>query len=91
MGRNTQFARRRHPEQAIRGAQGILALARDHGPAALNDACARALERNTVGYEEIRRYLQRAKLDTPLPLPQPVVHEHIRGGAYYAQEADHAA
>ena len=85
------FVRRRHPEQAIRGAQGILALARDHGAAALNDACARALERNTVGYENIRRYLRHATTETPLPLPEPVVHEHVRGGAYYAQEADHAA
>lgn len=85
------FARRQHPEQAIRSAQGILAQARDHGAAALNEACARALERNTVGYENIRRYLHHAATEPALPLPEPVVHEHIRGSAYYAQEADHVA
>ncbi|MBK9496975.1 MAG: hypothetical protein IPO08_21190 [Xanthomonadales bacterium] len=36
------FARRRHPEQAIRSAQGIIGLARDHGKEALNSACTRA-------------------------------------------------
>jgi transposase-like protein len=37
------FARRRHPEQAIRGAPGILGLHRDHRAEALEPACAQTL------------------------------------------------
>jgi transposase len=89
------FARRRHPEQAIRSAQGILALARDHGAAALEAACARAVELDAIGYEHVRRLLLSARVQPALPLP-PVTHEHVRGSAYYdattdASEAHHAA
>ncbi|MDZ4271534.1 MAG: IS21 family transposase [Erythrobacter sp.] len=89
------FAKRRHPEQAIRSAQGILGLMRDHSAAALESACARALELDTIGYGSVRRLLLTARTQLPLSLP-PTVHEHVRGGDYYgakagAQEADHAA
>lgn len=89
------FAKRRHPEQAIRSAQGVLGLARDHERAALEAACGRALALGTVGYEHVRRLLRMAVVQPCLPLPEPVVHEHVRGGGYYApdaaQEASHAA
>lgn len=78
----TLFAKRRHPEQAIRSAQGVLALMRDHGAAALEAACARAVALDTIGYEAVRRLLLAAQVQTPLPLP-PVTHEHVRGGDYY--------
>lgn len=79
------FAQRRHPEQAIRSAQGVLALARDHGPAALETACTRALALQAIGYQSVRRLLT-----TPIvrdahdaPSSPPRTHEHIRGGDYY--------
>jgi hypothetical protein len=88
------FAKRRHPEQAIRSAQGVLALARDHARAALEAACARAVALDTIGYEHVRRQLLIAQVQPPLPLA-PVAHEHVRGGDYYsahgAAEAAHAA
>ena len=89
------FAKRRHPEQAIRSAQGILGLVRDHSAAALEAACARALELDSIGYDNVRRLLLTAENQLPLPLP-PTTHEHVRGGDYYAapsstQEIDHAA
>ena len=86
------FARRRHPEQSIRSAQGVLSLRRDHGSAALESACAKALSLNLIGYQALRNLLSSAQLQTPLPLP-PVSHEHLRGGDYYAgaQENRHAA
>lgn len=85
------FAKRRHPEQAIRSAQGVLALVRDHDRAALEAACERAVALDTIGYEAVRRQLLIANVQTPLPLPA-VVHEHVRGGDYYsAAEVSHAA
>lgn len=89
------FAKRRHPEQAIRSAQGILALARDHERADLDAACARALALDAIGYEHVRRQLHIAKVQAPLPLPA-VMHEHVRGSDYYsapggATEAGHVA
>ena len=79
------FTKRRHPEQAIRSAQGILGLVRDHSAAALESACARALELDSIGYENVRRLLLVAQTQLPLPLPH-VAHEHVRGGDYYATE-----
>jgi transposase len=88
------FAKRRHPEQAIRSAQGVLGLRRDHAACALEAACARALAMDAIGYEHVRRLLIVAQVQPPLPLP-PVTHEHVRGGDYYsghlAGEAAHAA
>lgn len=91
----TLFAKRRHPEQAIRGAQGILALARDHGAAALESACAKARALDTIGYEHVRRLLLSADATVPLPA-LPRTHEHVRGSDYYggaqqAWELGHAA
>lgn len=88
------FAKRRHPEQAIRSAQGVLALVRDHDRMVLDAACARALALDTIGYEHVRRQVLMASAQPPLPLP-PVIHEHVRGGDYYATarstEVSHAA
>lgn len=85
------FAKRRHPEQAIRSAQGVLGLVRDHGANALEAACARAVALDTIGYAAVQRLLQVAHVQPPLPLP-PVTHEHVRGGDYYAAtEVRHVA
>ena len=86
------FARRRHPEQAIRSAQGIIGLARDHGKEALNSACTRALALNAIGYHAVKRLLIHHEHQVPLPLP-PAAHEHVRGGDYYGHtgEVNHAA
>ena len=88
------FAKRRHPEQAIRSAQGVLGLRRDHGASALEAACARAVALESIGYENVRRLLRVAQVQVPLPLPA-VTHEHVRGGDYYgascATEVAHAA
>ncbi len=80
------FAQRRHPEQAIRSAQGVLALARDHASADVEAACARALALNAIGYGHVRRLLTLAQVQAPLPL-LPVNHEHVRGGDYYSGNA----
>lgn len=88
------FAKRRHPEQAIRSAQGILALARDHQRDALEAACQRAVALDTIGYEAVRRQLLIAGMQAPLPL-SPTTHEHVRGSDYFgassATEVSHVA
>lgn len=90
------FAKRRHPEQAIRSAQGVLGLVRDHGADALNAACKRALELDAIGYHHVRRLLAGAVHEPPIaptaPAP-PSVHEHVRGADYYDRTAGarHAA
>jgi len=76
------FAKRRHPEQAIRSAQGILGLVRDHTAAELESACARALELDAIGYQSVRGLLLTARTQRPLPQP-PTTHENVRGGDYY--------
>jgi len=51
-----------HSEQgplAVRRIQGVLALAKKHGPAAVEDACAVALEVGVCNYRFVRRYLER--------------------------------
>jgi len=89
------FAKRRHPEQAIRSAQGILGLVRDHTAQALESACARALEFDAIGYQSVRSLLLTARTQLPLALP-PTAHENVRGGDYYGvsgvkQESSHVA
>lgn len=86
------FGKRRHPEQAIRGAQGILGLRRDHSAIELEAACAKALQLDAIGYDHVRRLCRSRPEQALLPLP-PMLHEHVRGSAYFeaAAEVNHAA
>jgi transposase len=61
---------------AVRRIQGVLALAKKHGPAAVEDACAVALEVGLGNYRFVRRYLQRGP-QLPLSLRQvdPLIRE----------------
>jgi len=68
-----------HSEQgplAVRRIQGVLALAKKHGPAAVEDACAVALEVGVCNYRFVRRYLERGP-QLPLSLRQvdPLIRE----------------
>jgi transposase len=54
---------------AVRRIQGVLALAKKHGPAAVDDACAVALEIGVSNYRFVRRYLERGP-QLPLSLRQ---------------------
>lgn len=76
------FAKRRHPEQEIRSAQGVLGLRRDYDASTLESACARAVALQSIGYDHVRRLLLVAQVQVPLPLPT-ITHEHVRGGDYY--------
>jgi hypothetical protein len=61
----------------VRRIQGVLALAKKHGPAMVEDACAVALEIGACNYYHfVRRYLERGP-QLPLSLRQvdPLIRE----------------
>ncbi len=80
-----QAVRRGHPEQAIRSGLGILRLAKDFTPAALELACERALQIHSYSYRSIRQLLQLPVAPSPKPLT-PITHDNLRG-AHYFQES----
>jgi transposase len=77
-----QAAHRKHPEETLRSAQGILRLGSDFSPEQLEQACSRALEIQSYSYRTVRTLLQ-----TPPPAPTPttpdVTHDNLRGAKYY--------
>jgi len=81
-----QARRRLHPEETLRSAQGILRLAQDFTPAALEGACTRALAVGALSYRAVRTFLQ-----TPeAPAVQPaldLLHENLRGAQYFDSPA----
>ncbi len=56
-------------QSAVRRIQGVLGLAKKHGTAAVDDACAAAIEVEVYDYRFVRRYLER-KAPAPLTLRQ---------------------
>ncbi|MGQ0428763.1 MAG: IS21 family transposase [Gammaproteobacteria bacterium] len=77
-----QAAYRKHPEETLRSAQGILRLARDFSPAQLEQACARALQLRSYSYRAVRTFIE-----LPATVPtQPALdlaHENVRGPDYF--------
>jgi transposase len=90
---------RPHPEQGYRSCLGILRLAKQHGPARLDAACARALAAGARSYRHVDSILKHGLDRLPLegeparPSARPV-HANVRGPAYYKPadaEGDHHA
>jgi transposase len=77
-----QAGGRKHPEETLRGAMGILRLATDFTPARLEAACERALTLKAFSYRAVRTLIQ-----TPVaPPPSPALdlaHENVRGAKYF--------
>ncbi len=77
-----QAARRKHPEETLRSAQGILRLAIDFTPADLERACQRALALKSYSYRAVRTLIE-----TPAAAPTQsaldLVHENVRGPEYF--------
>jgi transposase len=79
---------RPHPEQGYRSCLGILRLAKVHGPARLDAACARAVAAGARSYRHVESILKhgldRLPLDgEPARLPTRPTHVNVRGPAYY--------
>lgn len=83
----TLLAQRAHPQQAYRSLLGILRLAKVHGEARLEAACARALHFNTLSYRSLESILKNGLDHRPLTPRNddtaPVRHPNIRGAEYY--------
>ena len=78
-----------HREQvqpAIRRIQGTLSLAKKYGAAAVDDACAAALELGVHEYRFVRRYLER---NPQLPLSLRQVDPLIRELTQYRDLVNH--
>jgi transposase len=81
---------RPHPEQGYRSCLGLMRLAKRHGPARLDAACARALAAGARSYKHVDSILKHG-LDRLLPdVPAgattrsaAATHENVRGAAYY--------
>ena len=77
-----QAAHRRHPEETLRSAQGILRLAVDFSAPRLEQACVQALELRSYSYRAIRTLIEqppRFAIPPALDLP----HENLRGADYF--------
>jgi transposase len=79
------LAARRHVEQGVRAAHGVVRLAGRHGAAALEQACARALAAGVLAPRFVEGLLQ-AVPRPALPEaadPGPGEHGNVRGARYY--------
>lgn len=82
-----QMQHRPHPEQGYRACLGLQRLARQHGEARLEAACARALAIASPTYRSIASILDRGldrhpphSASSPAPMPE---HDNVRGPTYY--------
>jgi transposase len=76
-----QAAVRKHPEESLRSAQGILRLARDFTPSDLERACQRALALKSYSYRTVRILIETPTTATQKALD--LAHENIRGPEYF--------
>lgn len=77
-----QSVHRKHPEETLRSAQGILRLSVDFTPARLERACERALALQSYSYRAVRTLIE-----TPAPpASSPALdlpHGNLRGPEYF--------
>jgi transposase len=83
----TQLLQRfRHPEHGYRSCLGLLSLAKRHGPARLEAACALGLELGAMHYRDVRDILAHGRDLAPRATPTVWVspaHDNVRGADYY--------
>ena len=77
-----QASRRKHPEETLRSAQGILRLARDFSPQRLEAACERALALKSFSYRTVRTLIETPAGAATQPALD-LLHENVRGSKYF--------
>ena len=78
-----QMHRRVHPEESLRTSLGILRLARDFSPEALERAAARAVALRTFSYRALRALIAAPPPAEPERAALALEHENVRGGTYF--------
>jgi transposase len=78
-----QMHRRVHPEESLRTSLGILRLARDFSPAALEQAAQRAIALKTFSYRALRTLIAAPAITESAQSTLPLEHENVRGGKYF--------
>jgi transposase len=78
-----QLHRRVHPEESLRTSLGILRLARDFSPAALERAAERAIALKSFSYRALRTLIATPAVSEPVHTTLPIEHENVRGGKYF--------
>ena len=73
---------RKHPEETLRSAQGILRLAHDFSPERLELACERALALRALSYRAVRTLIQHPSAPATSPALD-LAHENVRGAEYF--------
>lgn len=78
---------RRHPEQSFRSCLGVISLGKSFGETRLEAACRRALRLEAWSYQSVKSILKtgldRQADPEPLPTRPPLVHDNVRGPAYF--------
>ena len=86
------LAGRPHPAQGYRACLGLMRLGRVHGAARLEAACLRAEWLRSYRYRTVEHILtnqqDRLPLDDAAPARPALVHENVRGAAYYAEQKE---
>lgn len=77
-----QVQRRRHTEEGLRASLGILRLAKDFSPQALEAAAERAIALGAFSYRVLRTLITTPADPSPSPVP-PLAHANVRGGDYF--------
>ncbi|MHB8742703.1 MAG: IS21 family transposase [Sulfuricaulis sp.] len=77
-----QVQRRRHPEEALRASLGILRLAKDFSPVALEHAAERAVELGAFSYRAVRALIGAPATACAQP-SLPLTHVNVRGSEYF--------
>ena len=79
IGRLCEAIHRQQGEVGVRRILGVLSLAKKYGAAAVDEACAAALEMGVQEYRFVRRYLERCP-QAPLSLQQvdPLIRELVQ-------------
>jgi Mu transposase-like protein len=77
-----QAALRKHPEETLRSAQGILRLASDYSAESLERACERAVALGSYSYRAVRTLIETPKPPPVQPAPD-LAHENVRGPEYF--------
>jgi transposase len=77
-----QAGGRKHPEETLRSAQGILRLAHDFSSVRLEEACERALALKACSYRAVRTLIQNPSAPPSSPALD-LAHENVRGAEYF--------